>query len=120
MLAATASASDHRTGGAVYGPITILFKRWQAVNAKNLKEQLEQLHDAIERADHVDEEGRRLLSDLDAHIRELLDRSDAAAGQSEADIARGLEDAIRHFEVTHPGLTSALSDLLTALSNAGI
>jgi hypothetical protein len=43
------------------------------VNAKNLKQQLEQLHDAIERADHVDEEGRRLLRDLETHIRELLD-----------------------------------------------
>jgi hypothetical protein len=89
-------------------------------NAKNLKQQMEQLHDAIERADHVDEEGRRLLRDLDAHIRELLDRSEVSPDQSDADIARGLEDAIRHFEVTHPGLTSALSDLLTALSNAGI
>jgi hypothetical protein len=90
------------------------------VNAKNLKQQLEQLHDAIERADHVDEEGRRLLRDLETHIRELLDRSEVSPGQPETDIARGLEDAIRHFEVTHPGLTSALSDLLTALSNAGI
>jgi hypothetical protein len=90
------------------------------VNAKNLKQQLEQLHDAIERADRVDEEGRRLLRDLDAHIRELLDRSENAPDQPETDIARGLEDAIRHFEVTHPGLTSALSDLLAALSNAGI
>ena len=90
------------------------------MNAKNLKQQLEQLHDAIERADPVDEEGRRLLRDLDAHIRDLLERSDVAAEQSEADVARGLEDAMRHFEVTHPALTSALSDLLTALSNAGI
>ena len=90
------------------------------MNAKNLKQQLEQLHDAIERADHVDDEGRRLLQDLDAHIRELLERSEVAPDQSEAEMARGLEDAIRHFEVTHPSLTSALSDLLTALSNAGI
>jgi hypothetical protein len=90
------------------------------VNAKNLKQQLEQLHDAIEQADHVDAEGRRLLRDLDLHIRGLLERSEAAQGSSESDIARGLEDAIRHFEVTHPALTSALSDLLTALSNAGI
>jgi CII-binding regulator of phage lambda lysogenization HflD len=106
--------------GAGHGSIPILKTRCWAVNANNLKQQLEQLHDAIERADHVDEEGRRLLLDLDAHIRELLERSEAAVGPSEADIARGLEDAIRHFEVTHPSLTSALSDLLTALSNAGI
>jgi hypothetical protein len=90
------------------------------VNAKNLKQQLEQLHDAIEHADHVDEEGRRLLQDLDVHIRGLLERSAEAPGPSDSDVARGLEDAIRHFEVTHPALTRALSDLLTGLSNAGI
>jgi hypothetical protein len=90
------------------------------VNSKSLEEQLLQLQDAIKQADKVDEQGSRLLRDLDAHIRELLARSEEAAVPARPDLTAGLEDAMRHFEVTHPQLTSALSELLTTLSNAGI
>jgi predicted component of type VI protein secretion system len=90
------------------------------MTTRKLRKQLEELHDAIAGADKLDEEGRRLLRDLDEHIRALLARSDDAVMQPRPGMTRGLEDAVRHFEVTHPALTSALSDLLTALSNAGI
>lgn len=90
------------------------------MNTRTLKEQLLQIQDAIEKADKVDEQGRLLLRELDGHIRELLARSDESAVPARPDLAVGLQDAIRHFEVTHPGLTSALSELLTTLSNAGI
>ena len=90
------------------------------MNSKSLKEQLLQLQHAIKQADKVDEQGSRLLRDLDVHIRELLARSEGAAVRARPDLAAGLEDAIRHFEVTHPLLTLALSELLTTLSNAGI
>jgi hypothetical protein len=86
----------------------------------NLRKELQRLHDAIENADKVDAEGRRLLRDLDGHIRELLARSEGGAIVPRPAMTRVLQDAIRHFEVTHPTLTAALSDLLTALSNAGI
>jgi hypothetical protein len=82
-----------------------------------LRHQLERLHDEIQKTDTVDEAGLRLLRDIDGHIRELLARSEM---ESRPGLTRGLEDAIRHFEVTHPTLTMALSDLLSALSNAGI
>ena len=85
-----------------------------------LRRKLEELHDQIEQTDHVDEKGRELLRDVDGHVRELLARSEQAAVRPRPGMTRGLEDAIRHFEVTHPVLTEALSDLLTALSNAGI
>ena len=90
------------------------------MTTKKLQRQLTELRAAIEAADKVDDEGRRLLRDLDGHIRELLARSDDSAMQPRPVMRQGLEDAIRHFEVTHPSLTAALSDLLTALSNAGI
>lgn len=82
-----------------------------------LRHNLQKLHDEIQKTDKVDETGRQLLRDIDGHIRELLARSEVAPRPG---LAQGLEDAIRHFEVTHPALTSALSDLLSALSNAGI
>jgi ABC-type transporter Mla subunit MlaD len=90
------------------------------VNPKDFRQQLEELQQAIEKADKVDESGQRLLRQLDTHIRELLERSGDAASAARPELATGLQDAIRHFEVTHPGLTAALSDLLTTLSNAGI
>ncbi len=87
---------------------------------QKLRRQLERLHDEIQKADRVDEKGQWLLRDLDGHIRDLLRRSEDPSTKTKPDLAHGLQDAIRHFEVTHPALTTALSDLLTALSNAGI
>ncbi len=87
---------------------------------EELRRKLEQVHDDIANVDHVDEKGRAILRDIDGHIRELLARSQAAGLEPKPGFSRGLENAIRHFEVTHPTLTEALSDLLTALSNAGI
>jgi hypothetical protein len=87
---------------------------------EELRQKLEQLHDEIQNVDHVDAQGQELLRDVDGHLRELLERSEKADLQPKPGLAGGLEDAIRHFEVTHPTLTEALSDLLTALSNAGI
>ncbi len=84
---------------------------------RKLRQELQRLHDEIEKTKTVDETGRRLLQDIDGHIRELLVRSEV---QARPGLSDGLERAIRHFEVTHPALTAALSDLLSALSNAGI
>ena len=86
----------------------------------DLRRKLEQLHDDITHVDRVDERGRAMLRDIDGHIRELLDRPDTTQSPPKPGLTRGLENAIRHFEVTHPTLTEALSDLLTSLSNAGI
>jgi predicted component of type VI protein secretion system len=87
---------------------------------KKLRKLLEQLRDEIENAGKVDDKGRALLIDLDQHIRELLSRSEAAVLTPKPALRRGLENALRHFEVTHPELTNAISRLLETLSNAGI
>ncbi len=87
---------------------------------EELRQKLQQLHNEIENVDEVDEEGREILVHLDADIRDLLARSGKAELKPKPGLSGGVEDAIRHFEVTHPTLTEALSDLLTALSNAGI
>lgn len=78
---------------------------------------VEQLHHEIEHADTVDEKGRELLSILQADIQDLLERS--GSRHTSATIQQ-LEAAIAHLEVDHPALTNALSQLLSALSNAGI
>jgi hypothetical protein len=87
---------------------------------KKLRKMLEQLRDEIENAGKVDEKGRVLLREVDEQIRELLVRSEGSALIPKPTLQRGLQDAVRHFEVTHPELTAALSRLLETLSNAGI
>jgi hypothetical protein len=90
------------------------------MDEEELQRKLEQVHDAIEQLDHVDERGRLMLRDLDGHIRDLLARSETLDAGPKPVMRRGLEEAMRHFEVTHPALTEALSELLASLSNAGI
>jgi hypothetical protein len=87
---------------------------------KKLRKLLEGLRDEIENAGKVDEKGRALLIELDVQIRELLSRSESAPLIPKPVLRHGLENALRHFEVTHPELTTAISRLLETLSNAGI
>lgn len=91
------------------------------MNDSELRQMLEDLHRKIEDTNEVDEKGRELLSHLSVDIRNLLERTghEKRLRGSSWEVGR-LEESIRHFEVTHPKLTSALSHLLNILSNAGI
>jgi hypothetical protein len=91
------------------------------MDERELRELLEELHQKIESTNSVDEKGRELLSHLSVDIRNLLERTghEEQLRGTKWEIGR-MEESIRHFEVTHPNLTSALSQLLTALNNAGI
>jgi len=87
---------------------------------ENLRKLLEQLHDELEHTETMDEKGDELLRHLNADIRSLLKRSGKVKGQSDESMLERLQDAIDHFEVTHPTLTKTLSEMMTILSNAGI
>lgn len=87
---------------------------------ENLRKLLEQLHDELERAESMDEKGDELLRHLNADIQNLLKRSEKGKAQSDEPVLERLQDAIDHFEVTHPTLTAMLSEMMTILSNAGI
>ena len=78
---------------------------------------LKQLRAELKNAKAVDPQGRELLRDLDADIRNLLERSDDDTDDS---LLERLQENIDYFETTHPRLTQALSQLLNALNNAGI
>jgi hypothetical protein len=86
-----------------------------------LRELLERLHDEIEETHSLDDKGRDLLQHLDMDIRDLLDRLDAEGRQpSDPSLIESLEESIDHLQVSHPTLTTLLSQVLTTLSNAGI
>jgi hypothetical protein len=86
----------------------------------NLRTLLEGLHDELQRIESVDEKGRTLLRDLDADIRGLLQRSGEEDAQTDESLLDHFRSVMDHFEITHPKLTLALSEMMNALSNAGI
>jgi flagellar biosynthesis/type III secretory pathway protein FliH len=87
---------------------------------KKSRELLQQLHDEINNTQTVDEEGSELLRDLDGDIRELLERSGEIQLEVHPTVLQRLDDAVRHFEATHPELTSLISKVVDSLSNAGV
>ncbi len=90
------------------------------MDGPELRDLLEQLHAEIERTRSVDDRGRELLRHLSSDITELLERTQGPPIRPQATLIKNLEKGIDHFEVSHPALTTLLSDLLTALNNAGI
>ena len=84
---------------------------------KKLTNLLEQLHNELADTEAVDEKGRELLRALNADIETLLERSE---NETDDSLLERLQESIDHFEESHPALTSVLSHIMTALSNAGI
>ena len=70
--------------------------------------------------DHVspkDEKGRALLENITADIDQFLQGPNS---KTEESVMQRLQDTIDHFNIEHPKLTMALSEILSILSNAGI
>ena len=87
---------------------------------QSLNELLQQLHDEINSINEVDEQGGELLRDIEGDINALLRRSGENPEPVYPSTIERLESALRHFEVDHPELTTAISRLLDGLSNSGI
>ena len=87
---------------------------------QELRNLLEKLHSEIEHTQTVDEKGQQLLSDLEADIRHLLDRSMDTQVQAHPSTIKRMEDSLGYLEVTHPTLTTTLSEILATLTNSGI
>jgi hemerythrin-like domain-containing protein len=81
---------------------------------------LHQLNDEIKNTQVEDEKGRDLLRDLEKEIHALLERSEGNPVELHPSMVQNLENALEHFEVTHPDLTTMISKVLSALSTAGI
>ncbi len=87
---------------------------------EELRTLLEQVHTEIEKTHSLDAEGKQMLHHLDADIRALLERSGEKPLQAGVPTLQRLEEALDHFETSHPTLTGLLSKLLETLSSAGI
>ncbi len=87
---------------------------------KDTDKLLQQLHDEINTIQSVDDEGRKLLEDLDGDIRQLIKRTSEESLQVHPTLFRRLDEAIHYFEITHPELTELLARVMSDLSNAGV
>ncbi len=91
------------------------------MNDQDNRKLLEKLESEIEQTKPTDEKGRELLRHLREDIRAYLERSGDDQGQPEDDsFIENLNNAVDHFEISHPTLTTMLSQMLNILSNAGI
>ncbi|MBK8428557.1 MAG: DUF4404 family protein [Lewinellaceae bacterium] len=64
-----------------------------------------------------DVKGRELLENITADINSLLQDPNI---QTDESVLKSLQDSIDHFNIEHPKLTMALSEIMSILSNAGI
>ncbi len=81
---------------------------------------LQLLQTQIENTPSVDEPEQELLRGLHTDIHKLLERSSHEPEQSPISALKGLRQNIEAMEVSHPTLTTTISQLLEILSNAGI
>lgn len=82
-----------------------------------IRELLEQLQGELDQIGPQDAKGRELLENITTDINSLL--QDPNIKTDESTLQR-LQDTIDHFNIEHPKLTMALSEILSILSNAGI
>jgi phytoene/squalene synthetase len=86
---------------------------------QNLNELLDRLRDELAQTEVTDEASRERIRHLEADIRHLRERSGESSEADDPMLER-FEEAIDHFETSHPQLTMMISQMMTILSNAGI
>jgi len=88
------------------------------MNKRELRKQLEKLHNEIGNAQGMDERGKALLSQAETNIRARFEQNNKKPPIHET--TTQLQETIAHLEATHPNITMLLTEFLNILSNAGI
>jgi hypothetical protein len=78
-----------------------------------LRDALERLHTELEQTRGIDEESRVLLRHLDGDIQAVLKEPTAA---TRASLGKRLNEAMDHFEESHPALTLTIKQVLDNLA----
>ena len=77
----------------------------------------QQIHAELDGVEHLDVEKRRSLEHLQRDIAAALERCEE---EQEPVLLRRLEEAVDEFQVSHPGLTTAIGRVMDVLSRSGI
>ncbi len=94
------------------------------MDQQQLREQLIQLHDELERTQTVDDDTRAVLDDLSKDIRDLLERPGDVDADDEdqryGKLSGNLQSNLARFEATHPRLTTAMERAIDVLVQMGV
>ena len=90
------------------------------MNNHDLRRLLERIEREIKRTKTDDEKGRELLQHIEADIHAFRERPESEWLEPEESFVKRMNDVVDHFEITHPTLTSMISQMLNILNNAGI
>jgi seryl-tRNA synthetase len=88
------------------------------VRYQHLKDSLKRLLAEIGEIESVDDQSREKLDRLASSIQLKLDHPQDA--RHHQDLIDHLNDAIDHFEVSHPELTASMNTIMMTLGNLGI
>lgn len=83
----------------------------------SVHELLQKLHETLRDAKSIAPDDRETLKRIAADIQSLLERTGAA---DEPKLSDRLQAAVTRFEVTHPDLTAALTQVSKKLGDMGI
>ncbi len=91
-----------------------------SMDKKELDSLVKQVHTELDKADSLNEAQRdslrALVNDTQAHF----ERPQGNPPEHKAKLIEGLEEAMTQFEVSHPVLTQAISQILNGLADAGV
>lgn len=90
------------------------------MSQKELRERLARLHSELSQTNAVDDRARELLASVQKDIEELLERPAEGKPEEHASLLDRLREAARHFEGSHPALTTAMGRVIDTLANMGI
>ena len=85
---------------------------------QHLKDSLKKLLAEIGKIESVDNQSREKLDRLASSVQLKLDHPQDA--RHHQDLIEHLDDAIDHFEVSHPDLTAIMNTIMMTLGNLGI
>lgn len=86
----------------------------------DLDEQLQQLHQELQKLESPDATERRLLQQLQADIQAVLAHSESQSPPPYTQLGERLQEGIEQLETSHPRLTFAMGQIVSMLARMGI
>ncbi|OGJ87109.1 MAG: hypothetical protein A2268_15485 [Candidatus Raymondbacteria bacterium RifOxyA12_full_50_37] len=83
-------------------------------------ESLKNLHQELGRITAAPPMSDKIRLELSAHVLDILEHPGEAPFVQHYKLMNSLQNAVRHFEVSHPALTASLNSAINTLNNLGI
>jgi len=85
-----------------------------------VREKLERLYTELKNTRSNDHQTQERLRVLTADIKDALDHLGEHRPDQNRGVLGSMQSAVRHFETSHPQLTSVLNDVISSLANWGL